>query len=166
MKKITPFLWFNGNAEEAARYYVSIFKNSKILGSSRYGDAGPGPKGSVMTVHISLDGEEFIALNAGPDYQFNPAVSFMVSCTTQKEIDDMWKKLSAGGKEVACGWLTDKFGLSWQITPPRLLELINDPDPKKSARVMKAMMQMVKIDIAAIEAAYKGEGKVKAARGV
>jgi len=117
MPKITPFLWFDSNAEEAAQFYTSIFKNSKILQTSRYGEDGPGPKGTVMTIRFELNGQEFIALNGGPHFKFNEAVSFVVNCETQQEVDEYWKKLTAGGKEVQCGWLTDKYGLSWQITP-------------------------------------------------
>jgi predicted 3-demethylubiquinone-9 3-methyltransferase (glyoxalase superfamily) len=147
MQKITPFLWFDGKAEEAARFYASIFKKSKIGRISRYGDVGPGPKGSVMTVEFKLEGQDFIALNGGPTYRFTPAISLFVDCKTQKEVDELWKKLSAGGKEVACGWLEDKYGLSWQIVPNMLLRLLQDKDAKKSQRVMQAMMQMTKLDI-------------------
>jgi predicted 3-demethylubiquinone-9 3-methyltransferase (glyoxalase superfamily) len=157
MPKITPFLWFNDKAEEAANFYVSIFPNSKILSVSRYGDAGPGPKGSVMTVAFELDGEPFTALNGGPNFTFTPAVSFVVHCDRQQEVDDYWAKLTAGGKPVQCGWLEDKYGLSWQIVPKVLMRLLQDKDPAKSRRVMKAMMQMVKIDIAQLEAAAVGE---------
>ena len=157
MPKITPFLWFNDKAEEAANLYVSIFPNSKMLSVSRYGDAGPGPKGSVMTVAFELDGEPFTALNGGPNFTFTPAVSFVVHCDRQQEIDDYWAKLTAGGKPVQCGWLEDKYGLSWQIVPKVLMRLLQDTDPAKSQRVMKAMMQMVKIDIAQLEAAAAGE---------
>lgn len=155
MPKITPFLWFDGQAEEAAKFYVSVFKNSKILRVTRYGDAGPGPKGSVMTVEFELDGEEFTALNGGPEFKFTEAVSFTVHCKTQAEVDEFWKKLSAGGKEVECGWLKDKYGLSWQITPDILSEMLNDPDPQKAKRVMEAMMKMKKIDIDALKKAYE-----------
>lgn len=155
MPKITPFLWFDGQAEEAAKFYVSVFKNSKILRVTRYGDAGPGPKGSVMTVEFELDGEEFTALNGGPEFKFTEAVSFTVHCKTQAEVDEFWNKLSAGGKEVECGWLKDKYGLSWQITPDILSEMLNDPDPQKAKRVMEAMMKMKKIDIDALKKAYE-----------
>jgi len=156
MPKITPFLWFDSNAEEAAQFYTSIFKNSKILQTSRYGEDGPGPKGTVMTIRFELNGQEFIALNGGPHFKFNEAVSFVVNCETQQEVDEYWKKLTAGGKEVQCGWLTDKYGLSWQITPTILGQLIADKDPEKARRVMQAMMKMVKIDIEALKKAYQG----------
>jgi predicted 3-demethylubiquinone-9 3-methyltransferase (glyoxalase superfamily) len=156
MPKITPFLWFDSNAEEAAQFYTSIFKNSKILQTSRYGEDGPGPKGTVMTIRFELNGQEFIALNGGPHFKFNEAVSFVVNCETQQEVDEYWKKLTAGGKEVQCGWLTDKYGLSWQITPTILGQLIADKDPEKARRVMQAMMKMVKIDIEELKKAYQG----------
>lgn len=155
MPKITPFLWFDTQAEEAANLYVSIFKNSKILKISRYGDAGPGPKGSVMTVEFALDGQKFIALNGGPHFKFTEAISFSVDCKTQKEVDDYWEKLSAGGEQGPCGWLKDKYGLSWQINPTVLGEMLSDPDRKKSKRVMEAMMKMKKIDIAGLQKAYE-----------
>ena len=157
MPKITPFLWFNDKAEEAANFYVSIFPNSKIVSVSRHGDTGPGPKGSVMTVGFELDGEPFTALNGGPNYTFTPAVSFVVHCDTQQEVDRYWDKLTAGGKPVQCGWLEDKYGLSWQIVPKALMRLLQDKESAKSQRVMKAMMQMVKIDIAQLEAAAAAE---------
>ncbi len=156
MPNVTPFLWFDNNAEEAARYYTSVFKNSKILDVSRYGDAGPGPKGQVMVVRFQIEGQEFLALNGGPKFKFNEAVSFMVNCETQDEVDYYWEKLSAGGQTIQCGWLRDKFGLSWQVTPTILLRLLQDPDPAKSQRVMQAMMQMIKIDIAGLRRAYEG----------
>ncbi|MDD5334693.1 MAG: VOC family protein [Rhodoferax sp.] len=155
MQKITPFLWFDHQAEEAMNFYVSIFRNSKVLTVNRYGEAGPGPKGSVMTASFLLDGQEFVALNGGPVYQISPAISFVVNCETQQEVDDMWDKLGAGGQEVQCGWLTDKFGVSWQIVPTVLVKLLSDPDPVKSARVMQAMLQMKKIDIAALRRAQE-----------
>src|SRR5256714_9441826 len=155
MQKIVPFLWFNGQAEEAANFYISIFKNSKILNISRSGDAGPGPKGSVMSATFELNGERFIALNAGPQFTFSPAVSFFVNCETQQEVDELWEKLSAGGKKERCGWLKDKFGLSWQIIPTALGHMLGDKDPKKSSNVMKAMLQMDKIDIASLNRAYQ-----------
>jgi len=142
MQKITPFLWFDNNAEEAVQFYTSIFKDSKILGTSRYGDAGPGPKGTVMTMKFELNGQEFIALNGGPHFKFTEAISFVVNCETQKEIDEYWAKLTAGGKEVQCGWLTDKYGLSWQVQPGLLIELLGNPDKAKAERVMNAMMKM------------------------
>jgi predicted 3-demethylubiquinone-9 3-methyltransferase (glyoxalase superfamily) len=155
-RRITPFLWFDGNAEEAARFYVSVFKNSKIVTTARYGDAGPGPKGSVMTVVFSLDGQEFIGLNGGPHFKFTEAVSFSVDCKTQEEVDYYWDKLSAGGEPSQCGWLKDKFGLSWQVNPGVLGEMLSDPDPAKAKRVMEAMLKMKKIDIAALKRAYAG----------
>ena len=155
-QKITTFLWFDANAEEAAKHYVSIFKDSKILGVARYGEAGPGPKGSVMTVNFQLEGQEFIALNGGPQFKFTEAISLLVSCDTQKEVDELWSKLSAGGEEGPCGWLKDKFGLSWQIVPSALGKMMQDKDPKKSKRVMEAMLQMKKMDIARLEQAYGG----------
>jgi len=153
-QRITPFLWFDRQAEEAANFYVSIFPNSKIGSTSRYGEAGPGPKGSVMTVAFDLDGLSFTALNGGPMFKFTEAISLVVHCETQAEVDHYWDKLSAGGSEVQCGWLKDKYGLSWQIVPNALIELVQDKDPAKSQRVMAAMMQMKKIDIAALKAAY------------
>jgi len=154
MQKITPFLWFDGKAEEAMKFYVSIFKNSKVLGVSRYGEAGPGPKGSVMTVRFELDGQEFIGLNGGPQFKFTEAVSFSVDCKTQKEVDELWEKLSEGGEQGPCGWLKDKYGLSWQIVPSILGKLLGDKDPAKANRVMKAMLQMKKLDIAGLQKAY------------
>jgi predicted 3-demethylubiquinone-9 3-methyltransferase (glyoxalase superfamily) len=153
MQKITPFLWFNGQAEEAANFYASIFKKSKIGTIRRYGEAGPGPKGSAMSVEFQLQGEDFIALNGGPQFQFTPAVSFFVNCETQEEVDDLWARLSEGGKTQQCGWLTDKFGLSWQIIPTALGRLLADKDAQKSARVMRAMLRMTKIDIQGLERA-------------
>jgi predicted 3-demethylubiquinone-9 3-methyltransferase (glyoxalase superfamily) len=154
MQGITPFLWFDGKAEEAMNFYVSIFKNSKVLGVTRCGDAGPGPKGSVLTASFELEGQKFVALNGGPHYTFTPAVSFVVNCETQEEVDRYWEKLTDGGKEVQCGWLTDKYGLSWQITPMILIKLLQDKDPAKAQRVMKAMMKMIKIDIKELQRAY------------
>ena len=154
MPKITPFLWFDNQAEEAANFYVSIFKNSKILTISRYGEAGPGPKGGAMTVSFQLDGQEFIALNGGPHFKFTEAISFIVDCKTQQEVDRFWEKLSAGGQESQCGWLKDKYGLSWQIIPAILGQLLRDPDPVKSKRVMEAMLKMKKIDIQGLKQAY------------
>jgi len=154
MQKITPFLWFDDNAEEAANFYVSVFKNSRVVSISRYGEAGPRPAGTVMTVSFVLDGEEFVALNGGPEFIFSPAISFAVNCTTQEEVDELWAKLSAGGKEVQCGWLEDRYGLSWQIVPTVLIEMLNDADPAKANRVMQAMLQMVKIDIEGLRRAY------------
>lgn len=151
MQRITPFLWFDSQAEEAARHYASIFKNSKILSISRYGEAGPGPAGSVMTVEFELDGEKFVALNGGPQYTFSHAVSFVVNCETQAEVDHYWSRLSEEGKEVQCGWLTDKYGLSWQIVPTVLMELLKSGDAEKRNRVMQAMSKMVKLDIEALK---------------
>ncbi|HYR83359.1 MAG TPA: VOC family protein [Terriglobia bacterium] len=154
MPKITPFLWFDNQAEEAAKLYVSIFANSKIVSTARYGESGPGPKGSVMTVVFELDGQRFIALNGGPHYKFTEAISFSVDCKTQEEVDEFWKKLSEGGQEGPCGWLKDKYGLSWQINPAILGEMLSDSDPKKSKRVMEAMLKMKKIDIEGLKQAY------------
>jgi predicted 3-demethylubiquinone-9 3-methyltransferase (glyoxalase superfamily) len=157
MQKITTFLWFNGNAEEAANYYVSTFKHSKIVNTARFGDAGPGPKGSVMLVTFELEGQQFMALNGGPQYTISPAISLFVNCETQAEVDELWAKLTSGGKEVQCGWLTDRFGVSWQIIPREFMQLMQDKDPVKSQRVFKAMMQMVKIDLDVLKRAYRGE---------
>jgi predicted 3-demethylubiquinone-9 3-methyltransferase (glyoxalase superfamily) len=153
MQKITPFLWFDGQAEEAANFYTSVFKNSRIVSVARNGDAGPGPKGSVMSVTFQLEGQEFMALNAGPQFFFTPAISFFVNCETQAEVDDLWEKLSVGGKKERCGWLKDRFGLSWQIIPAALGELLGNKDPEKSKRAMQAMLQMDKIDIAKLQQA-------------
>ena len=155
MQNITPFLWFDGQAEEAMNFYVSVFKNSKVRSVTRYGDAGPGPKGQVMVASFTLDGQEFTALNGGPGYPFSQAVSFVASCETQDEVDDLWDKLSAGGEVLACGWVKDRFGLPWQVTPRALVRLLSDPDPAASGRVMKAMLQMRKIVIADLEKAYR-----------
>jgi predicted 3-demethylubiquinone-9 3-methyltransferase (glyoxalase superfamily) len=154
MQKITPFLWFDNNAEEAMNFYVSIFKNSKILKVVRYGDAGPGPKGTVMVATFQLEGQEFQALNGGPQYKFTPAISLFVNCETQQEVDALWEKLLEGGREDQCGWLQDKFGLSWQIIPTILPKLLSDKDPRKSQGVMKAMLQMRKIDSNRLQQAY------------
>lgn len=154
MQKITPFLWFDTQAEEAMQFYVSIFKHTKVLGVTRYGEGGPGPKGTVMTANFVLEGQELVALNGGPVYHFTPAISFVVDCETQDEVDELWAKLSAGGREDRCGWLQDRYGLSWQIVPRVLVRLLSDPDPAKAARVMAAMMQMTKIDIATLQHAY------------
>ncbi len=156
IQKISPFLWFDHQAEEAARFYTSVFKNSKIEKIIRYGEAGPGPAGSVMTVAFELEGLKFTGLNGGPHFTFTEAISFVVNCETQAEVDEYWEKLSAGGQEVQCGWLKDKFGLSWQIVPIRLIELLEDKDVAKSQRVMKAMMQMKKLDVAGLEKAFQG----------
>src|SRR5262245_5329068 len=152
-QKITTFLWFDKEAEEAAHFYISIFGNSKVLNIARYGDAGPGPKGTVMAVTFQLEGQEFVALNGGPQFKFTEAISLVVNCESQKEVDELWSKLAAGGEESQCGWLKDKYGLSWQITPTVLLRLIQDPDPAKAKRVMEAMLQMKKIDIARLKQA-------------
>jgi predicted 3-demethylubiquinone-9 3-methyltransferase (glyoxalase superfamily) len=156
MQKITPFLWFDDNAEEAMKFYVPIFKNSKIKNVTRYGKAGPGPKGRVMTATFQLEGQEFIALNGGPLFKFTEAISFLVSCKDQKEVDALWKKLSRGGEEGQCGWLKDKYGLSWQIVPTALGKMLGDKDPEKAGRTMKAMLQMKKIDIQRLKQAYDG----------
>lgn len=155
-QKITPFLWFDGKAEEAANFYVSVFRNSKVLSVTRYGEAGPGPKGSVMSAVFQLEGQEFYALNGGPQFKFSPAISMFVNCETQQEVDELWEKLSAGGKTNRCGWLDDKFGLTWQIIPTILGRLLQDKDAAKANRVMKAMMQMDKIDIVRLQQAYEG----------
>ena len=156
MQKITPFLWFNGKAEEAMNFYVSVFEGAKAGTITRYGDAGPGPKGTVMTATFQLFGQEFIALNGGPEFTFTPAISFVVNCETQAEVDEYWDKLSAGGQIQQCGWLTDRYGLSWQIVPTVLGQLMADPDPVKAERVMKAMLHMVKLDVARLKQAYAG----------
>jgi predicted 3-demethylubiquinone-9 3-methyltransferase (glyoxalase superfamily) len=156
MQKITPFLWFDDNAEEAANFYVSVFKNSKIVNVARYNDAGPGPKGSVMTVEFDLNGMEFVALNAGPRFKFTEAISFVVNCETQEEVDYYWEKLSEGGEKSRCGWLKDKFGLSWQVTPTILGKLMADKDPEKAKRVMETMLQMDKLNIEPLQRAYEG----------
>jgi len=155
MQKITPFLWFDNNAEEAVNHYLSIFENSKITKIVRYGDAGPGPKGSVMTIAFQLEGQDFIALNGGPIFKFTEAISLSVDCKTQQEIDELWEKLSDGGQQGQCGWLKDKYGLSWQINPSILVEMLQDKDAEKSKRVMQAMLQMRKIDIASLKRAYE-----------
>lgn len=156
MKGITPNLWFDTEAEEAANFYTSIFKDSEIVEVTHYGEAGPRPAGMVLTVTFKILGQEFTALNGGPEFKFNEAVSLLVNCETQEEVDDLWERLSEGGEEGPCGWLKDKFGLSWQIIPTRLLELLKDEDSEKANRVMKAMLQMGKIDIKALERAYAG----------
>lgn len=156
MQKITPFLWFDNQAEEAAKFYVSIFKNSKLLTLTRYGKTGPGAKGSVMTAKFELNGQEFVALNGGPLFKFNESISFVVNCETQEEIDYFWKALSADGEENRCGWLKDKFGLSWQIVPTALQEMVDAKDPARSDRVMQALMQMDKLDVAKLKQAYEG----------
>src|SRR6266700_5984752 len=157
MQKITPFLWFDDKAEEAANFYVSVFENSKILSVARYGEGGPRPKGTVMTVKFQLEGQEFVALNGGPHFKFTEAISLVVNCKTQAEVDKFWKKLSAGGKEVQCGWLQDKYGLSWQIVPTVLGELLSDKDAAKSQRVMQARLKMVELDIEKLKEAAEGK---------
>jgi predicted 3-demethylubiquinone-9 3-methyltransferase (glyoxalase superfamily) len=157
MQKITPFLWFDNNAEEAMNFYVSIFKNSKVVTATRYGEAGPGPKGTVMTAEFELEGQEFVALNGGPRFKFTEAISFVVNCQSQEEVDYFWEKLSAGGEKSRCGWLKDKFGLWWQVVPTILAELMGDKDPEKSKRVMQAMLQMDKIEIEPLRRAHAGE---------
>jgi predicted 3-demethylubiquinone-9 3-methyltransferase (glyoxalase superfamily) len=147
MQTITPFLWFDGKAEEAMNFYVSTFKNSKIVSVTRYGEGGPGPKGAVMTARFHLDGQEFFALNGGPQFTFSPAVSFFVNCETQQDVDELWEKLSEGGEKQRCGWLKDKYGLSWQIIPSALGKMLRDKDAARSKRVMTAMLQMDKIDV-------------------
>jgi predicted 3-demethylubiquinone-9 3-methyltransferase (glyoxalase superfamily) len=163
-QKITTFLTFKDQAEEAVKLYTSIFKNSRILSTSRYGDAGPGPKGSVMSANFEIDGQEFVALNGGPSFSFSEGMSLYVDCETQAEVDDLWKKLSAGGSEGRCGWLTDRFGVSWQVIPRVLPQLLSDPDPEKAGRAMNAMLQMGKIEIAKLEQATEG-GAVEATSG-
>jgi len=156
MQKITPFLWFDNNAEEAMNFYTSAFKDSKIVSITRYGDAGPGPKGTVMTGIFQIEGQQFYVLNGGPQVKFTPAISLFVNCESQKEIDELWEKLSEGGKKDQCGWLTDKFGLSWQVVPSVLGKLLHSSDPVRSNRVMKAMLQMNKLDIQRLQQAYDG----------
>jgi predicted 3-demethylubiquinone-9 3-methyltransferase (glyoxalase superfamily) len=155
-QKITPFLWFDGKAEEAAKFYTSIFKNSNIGHIARYGEAGPGPKGSVMTVTFEILGQEFVGLNGGPQFTFSPAISFFVSCDTQEEVDELWDKLSRGGEKMNCGWLKDKYGVSWQIIPRELGGLLHDANAEKSQRAMRAMLKMHKIDISQIRRAFEG----------
>ena len=155
MQKITPFLWFDHQAEEAANLYISLFQDSKITSISRYGAAGPGPQGSVFTVNFVLEGQEFIALNGGPTFKFNESISFFVDCPTQAEVDRLWDKLTEGGEEVQCGWLKDKYGLTWQIVPSGLNELLNGQDAEGSRRAMQAMLQMKKLDLAKMRQAYE-----------
>lgn len=150
-QKITPFLWFDSQAEEAVNFYTSIFKNSRISMVTRYGDAGPGPKGSVQTIAFELEGQKFTALNGGPHFKFTEAISFVVQCETQDELDYFWQRLTEGGQEVQCGWLKDKYGLSWQIVPTALFRLLRDPDSAKVQRMMQAMFKMKKLDIAGLE---------------
>lgn len=155
MQRITPFLWFDNNAEEAMNFYVSLFKNSKVLKVNRYGESGPGPKGTVMTATFQLDGLELTALNGGPHFKFTEAISLFVDCETQEEVDVLWEKLSEGGEKGRCGWLKDKYGLSWQVIPSVLSEMLGDKDPEKAKRVMEAMLKMDKIDIKALKQAYE-----------
>jgi len=153
MQKITTFLWFNDQAEEAMKFYVSIFKNSRVVEVSRYAEGSPGPAGKVMTATFELEGQQFIALNGGPEFHFTEAISLLVNCETQQEIDDLWRKLTAGGEEGQCGWLKDKYGLSWQIVPKDMGALLGAKDPEKAKRAMQAMLGMKKIDIAALKRA-------------
>jgi predicted 3-demethylubiquinone-9 3-methyltransferase (glyoxalase superfamily) len=155
MQKITPFLWFDNHAEEAVNFYSAIFRNSRIIEITHYEEGAPFPKGSVMTVRFSLDGQEFVALNGGPQFNFSPAVSFVINCDSQEEVDEFWEKLSAGGETLPCGWLRDKFGLTWQVVPRILLEMLNDPDSNRAQRVMMAMLQMTKIDIEGLQQAHR-----------
>jgi predicted 3-demethylubiquinone-9 3-methyltransferase (glyoxalase superfamily) len=157
VNKINPCLWFDNQAEDAMNFYVTTFRNSKLGAIARYGDAGPGPKGSVMTVTATLDGQEFMALNGGPHFKISPAISFIVNCETQAEVDDMWAKLSAGGAEQQCGWLTDKFGVSWQIVPTALGEMMKSGTGEQRERVMTAVLAMIKLDIATLKAAFDGK---------
>jgi predicted 3-demethylubiquinone-9 3-methyltransferase (glyoxalase superfamily) len=156
MQKLTPCLWFDTEGEEAATFYTSVFPNSRIVDVARYGSAGPRPEGMVMMVTFELDGQRFLALNGGPDFTFSEAISFQVDCESQDEVDAYWSKLSAGGEEGPCGWLKDKFGLSWQIVPSALPEMLRHPDPQRAERVMGALMQMRKLDIAALKRAFEG----------
>jgi predicted 3-demethylubiquinone-9 3-methyltransferase (glyoxalase superfamily) len=158
MQKITPFLWFDTNAQEAMDFYVSVFKNSKVISITRYGEGMPGPKGTVMTGKILLDGQEFVLLNGGPQFSFSQAISFVINCESQDEVDRYWENLSDGGEKQPCGWLKDKFGVSWQVVPVILQEMLNDTDPQKSQRVMMAVLQMGKIDIQKLKQAYNNAG--------
>ncbi len=157
MNKINPCLWFDNQAEEAMNFYVATFKNSKLGAIARYGEAGPGVKGSVMTVTATLDGQEFMALNGGPHFKISPAISFIVNCESQAEVDDMWEKLSAGGAVQQCGWLTDRFGVSWQIVPTALGDMMKSGTGEQRERVMKAVLTMIKLDVAALKAAFDGK---------
>lgn len=157
MQKITPYLWFDNQAEEAVNTYISLFKDGMITNIARYGDAGPGPNGSVMLINFQLEGQEFVALNGGPVFKFTEAISFFVHCEEQDEVDMLWDRLSDGGEKSQCGWLKDRWGISWQIIPAALSELLQDPDPEKSARVMRAMLKMTKIEVATLRKAYNGE---------
>jgi predicted 3-demethylubiquinone-9 3-methyltransferase (glyoxalase superfamily) len=155
MQKITPFLWFNDNAEEVVNFYVSIFRNSRIVSMSRYPEGTPGPAGKVMTATFQLEGQEFIALNGGPEFKFNEAISFFVNCETQEEVDRLWDKLSEGGEKGQCGWLKDKYGVSWQIVPTTLGQMLQDQDPQRSQNVMQAMLKMTKIDVETLRRVYE-----------
>ena len=157
MQKIVPFLWLGGQADEAVNFYTSIFKNAMITSVTRYGDAGPGPKGSIMSATFELDGQEFYALNGGPMFKFSPAISFFVKCESQEEVDYYWSKLAAGGQTNQCGWLQDKFGVSWQVVPTLLGKLLGDKDAAKANRVMQAMLKMTKLDVAGLQRAYDGQ---------
>jgi predicted 3-demethylubiquinone-9 3-methyltransferase (glyoxalase superfamily) len=157
MQKISPFLWFDNQAEEAANFYISIFPNSKIGKVIRYSELGPLPEGTVMTVAFELEGQQFTALNGGPEFKFTEAISFVVDCHSQGEVDHLWDNLTAGGEEQPCGWLKDRYGVSWQIVPTRLMEMLNDPDPEKAKRVTAAMFQMKKLHIPTLEQAYRGQ---------
>jgi predicted 3-demethylubiquinone-9 3-methyltransferase (glyoxalase superfamily) len=157
MQKITPFLWFNDNLEEAMNFYISIFKNAKVDWTRNYGPEGPGKEGSLMTATFELEGQKFMGINGGPVFQFTPAVSFFVNCKTQEEVDELWEKLSEGGEKVQCGWLKDKFGLSWQIVPAIMSEILNSSDKEASGRAMRAMMKMTKLDGNVLKKAYDGE---------
>jgi predicted 3-demethylubiquinone-9 3-methyltransferase (glyoxalase superfamily) len=157
MQGITPNLWFDTEAEEAANFYVSIFPNSRIVSRAHYTEAGPGEPGTVMTVEFELNGSRFIGINGGPQFKFDEAVSFQIDCEDQDEVDHYWEKLTEGGEEVQCGWLKDRFGLSWQVTPPGMEEIFNDPDPERARRAMEAMLEMKKLDLAALKAAADGE---------
>ncbi len=156
MKNITPFLWFDDQAEEAMNFYISVFKNSRVLDTRRYGDAGPGPKGQFMTGTFELNGQEFMVLNGGPEFKFTEAISLYVNCETQAEVDDLWEKLSAGGEKGPCGWLKDKYGVSWQIVPIALGEMLDDEDQARAQRVMAAMLKMTRLDMAVLQQAYDG----------
>ena len=155
-QKITPNLWFDTEAEEAAAFYISVFPNSRIVNVARYTEAGPRPAGMVMTIEFELDGQRFIGINGGPQFTFDEAVSFQINCETQDDVDYYWERLSEGGEEGPCGWLKDRYGLSWQVTPPGMDELFADPDPKKAERAMKAMLGMSKLDLAALRSAAEG----------
>jgi predicted 3-demethylubiquinone-9 3-methyltransferase (glyoxalase superfamily) len=164
VQKITTFLTYDDRAEEAVKFYTSIFKNSRILSETRYGDAGPGPKGSLMTAEFELEGQRFVALNGGPSFKFEQGISLLIDCADQKEVDSFWERLSEGGSPGPCGWITDKFGVSWQVVPRALTEMLNDEDPAKADRTMKAMLQMGKLDIAQLKEAYEGQAEESSSR--